>query len=67
MQDFVARFPEVDLSCLPHMEGEYRETELGVRGAAAPVEGAMQWLQAALDEAGFRWEKRTAPPAAGAA
>ena len=67
MEDFVARFPDVDLSCLPHMDGEYRETELGVRGAPAPVQRAADWLLAALDEAGFRWQKRPAPPTAGAA
>ena len=26
-----AKFPDVRLSCLPHMNGDYRETELGVR------------------------------------
>lgn len=56
MQDFVARFPEVDLSCLPHMQGDYRETELGVRGALRDVDRAVAWLTEALDAAGFRWE-----------
>jgi molybdopterin-biosynthesis enzyme MoeA-like protein len=64
MQDFVARFPDVDLSCLPHMEGDYRETELGVRGNAVDVDAAAAWLTEALDRAGFRWERRAAahPP-----
>lgn len=59
MQDFVARFPQVDLSCLPHMQDEYRETELGVRGGAADVPAAVTWLGEALDSGGWHWEKRT--------
>lgn len=64
MQAFVARFPEVALSCLPHMKGDYRETELGVRGFAANVPGAVAWLTGALDDAGWRWEKRALSRAA---
>lgn len=60
MQELVARFPDVELSCLPHMAGDYRETELGVRGSVAAVEDAALWLTAALDRAGLRWEKRVA-------
>lgn len=67
MEELVARFPDVDLSCLPHMEGEYRETELGVRGAAPAVETAAVWLEEALTAAGLRWERRGTPRAAGAA
>jgi molybdopterin-biosynthesis enzyme MoeA-like protein len=63
MQDFVARFPEVELSCLPHMEGDYRETELGVRGHAGNVDGAISWLTETLDRGGWRWNKRAASPA----
>lgn len=55
MEDFVERFPDVQLSCLPHMEGEYRETELGVRGARESVDEAAQWLSRALDREGFTW------------
>ena len=58
MQDFVARFPDVDLSCLPHMQDDYRETELGVRGSAENVAGAVAWLTEALDRGGWRWQKR---------
>jgi len=58
MQAFVARFPDVALSCLPHMEGNYRETELGVRGPAENVTGALAWLTETLNEAGWSWEKR---------
>ena len=59
MQDFVARFPEIDLSCLPHMEGDYRETELGARGEAQAVETAVTWLTETLARAGWSWEKKT--------
>ena len=67
MQDFVARFPEVELSCLPHMEGDYRETELGVRGPSEAVEGAIDWLSAALDRGGWSFERRVSPAVAGPA
>ena len=60
MQKLVERFPEVDLSCLPHMVGDYRETELGVRGAPEAVDAASAWLIAELDRDGLRWEKRMA-------
>jgi molybdopterin-biosynthesis enzyme MoeA-like protein len=63
MQDFVARFPEVEFSCLPHMQGDYRETELGVRGHAGNVDDAVAWLTEALDLGGWSWEKRAASPA----
>jgi molybdopterin-biosynthesis enzyme MoeA-like protein len=65
MQDFVVRFPAVALSCLPHMEGEYRETELGVRGPASEVSAAVDWLTAALDDGGWRWQERASARAAG--
>jgi molybdopterin-biosynthesis enzyme MoeA-like protein len=67
MQEFVARFPDVALSCLPHMVGDYRETELGVRGPAAAVQEAADWLTETLDRSGLRWEKRMASRAAGLA
>ncbi len=65
MEEFVARFPAVDLSCLPHMEGDYRETELGVRGNALDVDNAAAWLTGALDRAGLPWERRGAAHASG--
>lgn len=64
MQDFVARFAEVEFSCLPHMTGDYRETELGVRGSAAAVERAVDWLSAALERRSIRFERRAATRAA---
>lgn len=66
MQSFVTRFPEVALSCLPHMEGDYRETELGLRGLAGNVAGAAGWLTEALGNAGWTWEQRTSSRATGA-
>lgn len=65
MELFVARFPSVALSCLPHMEGAYRETELGVRGVNAAVTEAINWLTEVLDEGGFSWRKHGASRAAG--
>jgi len=67
MQDFVARFPDMELSCLPHMQGDYRETELGVRGPAGNANDAVAWLTEALDRGGWSWHKRAASPAAGRA
>ena len=49
------------------MSGDYRETELGVRGSAAAVEKAALWLTAELDRAGLHWERRAASRAEGAA
>jgi molybdopterin-biosynthesis enzyme MoeA-like protein len=54
MQDLVARFPKVRLSCLPHMDGNYRETELGIRGRPLDVEEASAWLDATLEREGFK-------------
>ena len=60
MQKLVSHFPNVDLSCLPHMAGDYRETELGVRGTAAAVDAAAAWLTSELDRADLRWKKSVA-------
>ncbi len=35
------------------MDGDYRETELGLRGDRVDVEAAAAWLDAALDREGF--------------
>lgn len=64
MQAFVARFDDVEFSCLPHMQGDYRETELGVRGSPAAVEAAVDWLTAALERRELSFEKRVATRAA---
>ena len=67
MQAFVARFPHVQLSCLPHMQGDYRETELGVRGPTEAVDDAVDWLTGALDRGGWTFERRMTSPIAGPA
>ncbi len=55
LEDFVRQFPGLRLSCLPHMQEQYRETELGVRGATASVTEAMHWLREQLRQQGFQW------------
>ncbi len=55
MERFVAKFPDVELSCLPHMDGDYRETELGVRGRGAAIRRPFDWLCGALRDAGFEF------------
>ncbi len=62
MQNFVARFPEVALACLPHMEDDYRQTEPGVRCLAGNVNGAVTRLTQTLDRDGWSWEKRASSP-----
>jgi molybdopterin-biosynthesis enzyme MoeA-like protein len=57
MQRFVSEFPDVRLSCLPHMDGDYRETELGVRALPQAAQVAQLWLRSALDEAGFTFKE----------
>ena len=57
MQRFVAAWPAVRLSCLPHMDGDYRETELGVRGEAGEAAQAARWLRAALAAAGLAFRE----------
>ncbi len=55
LQSFVKRYPLLNLSCLPHMQDDYRETELGVRGDAEQVSDAAAWLGEQLDQLGFHW------------
>ena len=62
LEQFVQRFPDVALSCLPHMDGDYRETELGVRGRGDEVVTAHHWLRQALDKRNFGWELRASSP-----
>ncbi|HEY5700551.1 MAG TPA: molybdopterin-binding protein [Gammaproteobacteria bacterium] len=56
MQDLVARFPRVKLSCLPHMDGDYRETEIGLRGTRADVDEAYRWFTGELEREAFSWK-----------
>ena len=39
------------------MSGDYRETELGVRGERAEVERGLAWLTQRLGEDRFEWER----------
>ena len=55
MQTIVDGHPDVSLSCLPHMDGDYRETELGLRGQRELVQQAASDLTRALEAAGFKW------------
>ena len=61
MEDFVRRYPDLKLSCLPHMEEDYRETELGVRGPGEATEMALAWLREALETEGFPVEDVVVP------
>ena len=58
MQALIDAHPMVKLSCLPHMDGDYRETELGLRGPAIQVSAAAEWLCARLDADSFSWRTR---------
>ncbi|MCP5151416.1 MAG: competence/damage-inducible protein A [Ectothiorhodospiraceae bacterium] len=57
MERLLAEHATIRLSCLPHMDGDYRETELGLRGRRGDVEPAVAWLEAALDAAGLDWHR----------
>lgn len=59
MERLVDRFPAIRLACLPRMDGEYRETELGLRGAPEAVATAENWLRAELDRLGIAFESMT--------
>ena len=57
MHAVIAEHPAVNLSCLPHMDGDYRETELGLRGSQQDVDAAAIWLAQALEDSGFEWKR----------
>jgi len=59
MERLVERFPAVRLACLPRMDGEYRETELGLRGAPDAVAMADGWLRAELEQLGVDFQPVT--------
>ena len=54
MQALVQKHAAVKLSCLPHMDGDYRETELGLRGSPDAVDLAEGWLREAPAKAQTR-------------
>lgn len=56
MEDFVARYPALRLSSLPHSIPGRLQLELGLRGHAKLVAQVMPELQQAVSALGFRWE-----------
>jgi molybdopterin-biosynthesis enzyme MoeA-like protein len=60
MNTFVARFPDVRFSSLPHIgEDDGRSVELGIKGARPRVGEAMDYLKREISALGYRWaEKR---------
>lgn len=56
MEDYVARYPQLRLSCLPSAEGGRYQLELGLRGEAREVAAAMAALQQAIAGMGYDWE-----------
>jgi molybdopterin-biosynthesis enzyme MoeA-like protein len=56
MEDFVGRYPELRLSCLPSTETFGYQLELGLRGPAESVQPAMADLCREVESLGFRWE-----------
>lgn len=55
MRELLERFGEVKLSSLPSAVTR-GEIELGIRGPAAEVEHAFDWLVGRLDARGIRWQ-----------
>jgi molybdopterin-biosynthesis enzyme MoeA-like protein len=60
MNAFVARFPDVRFSSLPHIgTDDSRSVELGVKGTRPRVREAMEYLKQEISALGYRWaEKR---------
>jgi len=56
MEEFVARYPTLRLSSLPHSQPDRRQLELGLRGRTELVAEAMPRLQQAVTALGFAWE-----------
>ena len=55
MEDFVQRYPDLRMSCLPSSQSRGFELELAFRGESHQVGEAMERLKARLDEMGFEW------------
>lgn len=56
MEDYVSRYPELRLSCLPSAEGWRYQLELGLRGDSRQVATAMAALQTEIAAQGYVWE-----------
>jgi molybdopterin-biosynthesis enzyme MoeA-like protein len=57
MESFVERYPDLQLSSLPHLTGDEPQVELGVRGDHEQVAEAMAWLTGQLDSLGLEWKR----------
>lgn len=55
MEQFVARHPQLRLSCLPSTQPGRYELELGVRGSSAAVSAAMEELKAGVEALNIAW------------
>ncbi len=57
MNDFVARYPQVRFSSLPHLGADgARRIEFGLRGRNTEVAEALSFLQGGIAERGYRWQ-----------
>ena len=57
MEDFVNRYPALRFSSLPHMEGDQRHIELGVKGARDAVAEGVTFIKTTLAARNLRWEE----------
>lgn len=55
MERIVSRYPNLRLSCLPHLGGNPPMLELGLRGNTPAVMEAMNELKDSLDRSNVRW------------
>lgn len=59
MNDFVARYPDVRFSSLPHLgENGERHIEFGIKGSRPQVAEARTFLQEGVTVRGYRWEEK---------
>lgn len=56
MEAFVARYPDLRMSCLPHTDVGRYQLELGLRGESQQVARAMAELQGEVESLGFAWK-----------
>ncbi len=58
MEAFVARFPALRFSSLPHIEGNARRIEIGIKGGEEEVREGVAYFTAALDKRGVHWQDK---------
>ena len=56
MEELIADYPDVRLSCLPRWCPPNYELEFGIRGFNERVDEVFEQLQRRLDTSGYRWE-----------